>query len=117
VCIVAYFDAYRKHKFKKVVSSSTKMLWANIQPDGCDVGMRRTPEEDIMGGSPSMAVRMAKDYGHIGATAPREAVEKLANAPTFDSEGAKMGTVAQFREGAGGVSPRKIDGSPNVPVY
>jgi hypothetical protein len=32
---------------------------------------------------------MARRYGHIGAAARREAVEKLASVTAFDSEGAQ----------------------------
>jgi hypothetical protein len=40
---------------------------------------------EIMGWSASTAVRMTKRYGHIGHTARRDAIDKLANASTFDS--------------------------------
>lgn len=53
---------------------------------------------DIMGWSPSTAIRMARRYGHIGAAARREAVEKLASATIFDSEGAQKWAQWQSSE-------------------
>ena len=44
---------------------------------------------DIMGWSPSTAIRMTKRYGHIGHTARRQAVEMLGSATAFDAEGAQ----------------------------
>ncbi len=44
---------------------------------------------EVMGWSPSTAVRMAKRYGHIGQSARRDAVDKLATATVFDQEGAQ----------------------------
>ena len=44
---------------------------------------------DIIGWSASTAVRMAKQYGHIGHSARRDAVDKLSNATVFDTEVAK----------------------------
>ena len=44
---------------------------------------------EIMGWSASTAVRMAKKYGHIGHSARREAVDKLASRTVFDAEGAQ----------------------------
>ena len=44
---------------------------------------------DIMGWSPSTAVRMSKRYGHIGNKARRDAIEKLENATSWDLEGAQ----------------------------
>ena len=43
----------------------------------------------IMGWSASTAVRMAKRYSHIGHAARVEAIDKLASATVFDSEGAR----------------------------
>ena len=42
-----------------------------------------------MGWSASTAVRMARRYGHIGHSARRDALDKLANATVFDAEGAQ----------------------------
>ena len=55
---------------------------------------------DIMGWSASTAVRMAKRYGHIGHSARREAVDKLASATVFDGEGAQK--WAQWRDDEAG---------------
>jgi integrase len=44
---------------------------------------------DIMGWAASTAIRMSKVYGHIGNSARRDAVDKLANVTVFDAEGAQ----------------------------
>src|SRR5688572_10823063 len=44
---------------------------------------------DIMGWSASTAIRMARRYAHIGHAARRNAIDKLASATTFDSDGAQ----------------------------
>jgi len=54
---------------------------------------------DVMGWSPSTAIRMAKRYGHIGNAARREAVDKLSSSTENYSEGAQK--WAQFS----GVNP------------
>jgi hypothetical protein len=54
-----------------------------------EAGVPFSVVSEIMGWSASTAVRMAKRYGHIGHTARREAVDKLANATVFDAEGAQ----------------------------
>jgi len=45
---------------------------------------------EIMGWSASTTIRMAKRYGHIGQSARREALDKLAAATTFDRGGAEQ---------------------------
>lgn len=55
---------------------------------------------DVMGWSPSTAVRMAKRYGHIGQSARQEAVDKLGKASTFDADSAQK--WAQRDEGSSG---------------
>ncbi len=54
-----------------------------------EAGVPFSVVSDIMGWSASTAVRMAKRYGHIGHSARREAVDKLASASAFDAEGAQ----------------------------
>lgn len=52
---------------------------------------------NVLGWSPSTAIRMAKRYGHIGDKARRDAIEKLGSATTWDQEGAQK--WAQSQEG------------------
>ena len=54
-----------------------------------EAGVPFSVVSEIMGWSASTAVRMAKRYGHIGHSARREAVDKLASATVFDAEGAQ----------------------------
>lgn len=52
----------------------------------------------VMGWSASTAVRMAKIYGHIGQSARRDAIYKLASATIFDLEGAQKWAQSQKLE-------------------
>ena len=65
----------------------------DLRHTGCtrmlESGVPFSVVSDIMGWSPSTAVRMAKRYGHIGHSARRDAVDRLANATVFDVEGAQ----------------------------
>jgi integrase len=65
----------------------------DLRHTGCtrmlEAGVPFSVVSDIMGWSPSTAVRMAKRYGHIGHSARREAVDKLAKVTVFDEEGAQ----------------------------
>jgi integrase len=65
----------------------------DLRHTGCtrmlEAGVPSSVVSEIMGWSASTAVRMAKRYGHIGHSARREAVDKLASATVFDSEGAQ----------------------------
>ena len=65
----------------------------DLRHTGCtrmlEAGVPFSVVSDIMGWSASTAVRMAKRYGHIGQSARREAVDKLASATVFDAEGAQ----------------------------
>jgi integrase len=65
----------------------------DLRHTGCtrmlEAGVPFSVVSEIMGWSASTAVRMAKRYGHIGQSARREAVDKLANATVFDAEGAQ----------------------------
>lgn len=65
----------------------------DLRHTGCtrmlEAGVPFSVVSEIMGWSASTAVRMAKRYGHIGHSARREAVDKLATATVFDSEGAQ----------------------------
>jgi integrase len=65
----------------------------DLRHTGCtrmlEAGVPFTVVSEIMGWSASTAVRMAKRYGHIGLSARREAVDKLASASVFDAEGAQ----------------------------
>ena len=54
-----------------------------------EAGVPFSVVSEIMGWSASTSVRMAKRYGHIGHSARRDAVDKLANASVFDAEGAQ----------------------------
>ena len=54
-----------------------------------EAGIPFSVVSDIMGWSASTAMRMAKRYGHIGNAARRQAVDKLASATAFDTEGAQ----------------------------
>jgi hypothetical protein len=60
-----------------------------------EAGVPFSVVSDILGWSPSTAVRMAKRYGHIGHSARREAVDKLSNVTAFDAEGAQKWTQWQ----------------------
>lgn len=53
---------------------------------------------DVMGWSPSTAIRMAKRYGHIGNKARRDAIEKLEGATAWDREGAQNWAQSQSIE-------------------
>ena len=70
----------------------------DLRHTGCtrmlETGVPFSVVSDVMGWSPSTAVRMAKRYGHIGHTARRDAIEKLSGASSFDREGAQK--WAQF---------------------
>src|SRR5262249_20590659 len=65
----------------------------DLRHTGCtrmlEAGVPFSVVGEIMGWRASTAVRMAKRYGHIGHSARREAVDKLASASVFDSEGAQ----------------------------
>jgi hypothetical protein len=54
-----------------------------------EAGVPFSVVSEIMGWSASTAVRMAKRYGHIGQSARRDAVDKLASPSVFDAEGAQ----------------------------
>ncbi len=56
-----------------------------------EAGVPFSVVSEIMGRSPSTAVRVAKRYGHIGQSARSEAADKLGNATVFDAEGHKNG--------------------------
>src|SRR5262249_14596714 len=63
----------------------------DLRHTGCtrmlEAGVPFSVVSDIMGWSASTAVRMAKRYGHIGHTARRDAIDKLAAATVFDLKG------------------------------
>jgi len=65
----------------------------DLRHTGCtrmlEAGVPFSVVSEIMGWSASTAVRMAKRYGHIGHSARRDAVDKLASASVFDAEGAQ----------------------------
>lgn len=65
----------------------------DLRHTGCtrmlEAGVPYSVVSEIMGWSASTAVRMVKRYGHIGHSARREAVDKLANTTVFDAEGAQ----------------------------
>ncbi len=65
----------------------------DLRHTGCtrmlEAGVPFSVVSDIMGWSASTAVRMARRYGHIGHAARRDAIDKLASATAFDSEGAQ----------------------------
>lgn len=65
----------------------------DLRHTGCtrmlEAGVPFSVVSEIMGWSASTAVRMAKRYGHIGQSARRDAVNKLASASVFDAEGAQ----------------------------
>jgi integrase len=65
----------------------------DLRHTGCtrmlEAGVPLSVVSDIVGWSASTAVRMAKRYGHIGHSARREAIDKLAGVTTFDAEGAQ----------------------------
>ena len=65
----------------------------DLRHTGCtrmlEVGVPFSVVSEIMGWSPSTPVRMSKRYGHIGHSARRDAVDKLANATKFDADGAQ----------------------------
>jgi integrase len=65
----------------------------DLRHSGCtrmlEAGVPFSVVSEIMGWSASTAVRMAKRYGHIGHSARRDAVDKLATATVFDREGAQ----------------------------
>jgi len=65
----------------------------DLRHTGCtrmlEAGVPFSVVSEIMGWSASTAVRMAKRYGHIGHSARREAMDKLASASVFDAEGAQ----------------------------
>jgi integrase len=65
----------------------------DLRHTGCtrmlEAGVPFSVVSDIMGWAASTAIRMSKVYGHIGDSARREAVEKLANVTAFDAEGAQ----------------------------
>jgi len=65
----------------------------DLRHTGCtrmlEAGVPLSVVSEIMGWSASTAMRMAKRYGHIGHSARREAVDKLASASVFDAEGAQ----------------------------
>jgi len=65
----------------------------DLRHTGCtrmlEAGVPFSVVSEIMGWSASTAVRMVKRYGHIGQSARRDAVDKLANSTVFDAEGAQ----------------------------
>jgi integrase len=65
----------------------------DLRHTGCtrmlEAGVPFSVVSEIMGWSASTAVRMMKRYGHIGQSARRDAVDKLASASVFDAEGAQ----------------------------
>ena len=54
-----------------------------------EAGVPFSVVSEIMGWSASTTIRMAKRYGHIGHSARRDAVDKLAGASVFDAQGAQ----------------------------
>ena len=58
-------------------------------------------QSSSMGWSPSTALRMAKRYGHIGHTARREAIDKLASVAPLDLEDAQKWAQWQDQEPKG----------------
>ena len=63
-----------------------------------EAGVPFSVVNEIMGWSAGTAVRMAVRYGHIGQTARRDAVNKLASATVFDAEGSqKLAQMARER--------------------
>ncbi|HXY15261.1 MAG TPA: tyrosine-type recombinase/integrase [Terriglobales bacterium] len=74
----------------------------DLRHTGCtrmlEAGVPFSVVSDIMGWSPSTAVRMAKRYAHIGQSARREAVDKLSSATVFDREGAQKWAQWQASE-------------------
>jgi hypothetical protein len=59
-----------------------------------EAGVPFSVVSDIMGWAASTAIRMSKVYGHIGYSARRDAVDKLASVTVFDAVGGtKMGTM------------------------
>jgi len=75
----------------------------DLRHTGCtrmlEAGVPFAVVSDIMGWSPSTAVRMAKRYGHIGHTARREAIDKLGSVTTLDLEGAQKWAQWETEEG------------------
>ena len=71
----------------------------DLRHTGCtrmlEAGVAFSVVADIMGWSPSTAIRMAKRYGHIGNKARREAIDKLESATTWDREGAQNWAQSQ----------------------
>jgi len=71
----------------------------DLRHTGCtrmlEAGVLFSVVSEIMGWSASTAVRMAKRYGHIGQSARREAMDKLAKASAFDGEGAQKWAQSQ----------------------
>lgn len=65
----------------------------DLRHTGCtrmlEAGVPFSVVSDIMGWSPSTAIRMAKRYGHIGNKARRDAVDRLEKATGWDREGAQ----------------------------
>jgi integrase len=74
----------------------------DLRHTGCtrmlEAGVPFSVVSEIMGWSASTAVRMTKRYGHIGHSARREAVDKLASASVFDAEGAQKWAQSQNAE-------------------
>ena len=76
----------------------------DLRHTGCtrmlEAGVPFSVVSEVMGWSANTAVRMAKRYGHIGQSARRDAVDKLARASVFDAEGAqKWAQLSSAEEG------------------
>jgi integrase len=65
----------------------------DLRHTGCtrmlEAGVPFSVVSEIMGWAASTAIRMSKIYGHIGNSARRDAVEKMASVTIFDIEGAQ----------------------------
>lgn len=76
----------------------------DLRHTGCtrmlEAGVPFAVVSDVMGWSASTAIRMARRYGHIGHTARREAIDKLATVTMFDSDGAQK-WAQSLKVGAG----------------
>jgi integrase len=76
------------------IRAGVKCRFHDLRHTGCtrmlEGGVPFAVVSDIMGWSPSTAVRMAKRYGHIGHSARRDAVDKLGNATAFDADSAQQ---------------------------
>ena len=73
----------------------------DLRHTGCtrmlEAGVPFSVVSEILGWSPSTTVRTAKRYGHIGHSARRDAVDKLATATVFDAEGAQKWAQSNSR--------------------